>query len=335
MYEELTVAEQRSKRKSRNYSIAIHVLILLLIFIFGRFPDDPKESIDDQYAVAIDFTFDKSSNSTEGQEAAGATPEQADKEERAQENEVKEDVPLQEEEIEDIPDEPVEEIVDEAAEETPDPVVEEVVEDDSPIVAVEDEIVVEKPTKVDVPAKPKKDVPIEKPTEKPTKPSTTSKPTTSKPTTTGTGTGSTNTSTKPSTSKPGTGTSTTGSGSGKDDSGNDGNSGIGTGGTGTGAYDDSGDGIFGRRIKTIPNLGSIMGQPVTGKIVVKTCINPRGNVVHTELIESGTSITDKSLLKDALRVAKNYTFEKDINAPAEQCGKITFILDINKLNKLN
>lgn len=328
MQEELTVIEQRNKRKGRNYSIAIHVIILLLLFIFGRFQDNPDESIDDQYAVAIDFTMDKSSNSTQGREAAGASPEQADKEERAKEQEVKEDIPLVEEEIEDLPEETTEEeIIDEAVQEAPDPidpVVEEVVEEDSPIEAVED-IQIDNPTKEPVP---KKDVP--KPTSKVDKPARPSG--TTKPTTTGSGTGKTNTSTKPSGSTTGSGKSTSGSGSGKDNSGNDGNSGIGTGGQGTGAYDDSGDGIFGRRIIKIPNLADIMGEKVTGKIVVKTCINPRGNVVHTELNRAGTSIRDKTLLKKALSVAKNYTYEKDINAPAEQCGKLTFILDINNFH---
>ena len=85
MYEELTVVEQKNQRKSRNYSIAIHVILLLLLFIFGRFQDDPDESINEQYAVAIDFTFDKSSNSTSGREKAGGPPAQAEKEERAKE----------------------------------------------------------------------------------------------------------------------------------------------------------------------------------------------------------------------------------------------------------
>lgn len=327
MQEELTVIEQRNKRKGRNYSIAIHVIILLLLFIFGRFQDNPDESIDDQYAVAIDFTMDKSSNSTTGVEAAGASPEQAEKNEQAKEQEVKEDIPLVPEEIEDIPEETSEEeIVDEAVQEAPDPidpVVEDVLEDDSPIEAVED-IPIDAPDKEPVP---KKDVPKTQPkVDKPSKPSGSTKPKTS-----GSGTGNNNTTTKPSSGNTGSGKTDSGSGSGKDAGGNDGSSGIGTGGNGTGAYDDSGDGIFGRRIKTIPNLYPIMSKKVTGKIVVKTCINPRGNVVHTELIRESTSIRDKALLKDALKTARNYTYEKDINAPAEQCGKLTFILDINGL----
>lgn len=323
MYEELTVVEQRNQRKSRNYSIAIHVILLLLLFIFGRFQDDPDESIDEQYAVAIDFTFDKSSNSTSGREKAGGPPAQAEKEERAKEAEIQEDVPAIREVIEELQEEPVEEeIVDEAVQEVPDPidpVVEDIVEEDSPIEAVED-IELEQPEKDPVPDIPAKDIPVSKP-----------KPSTSKPSSSGSGSGSNNTSTKPSTGNPGSGSSTSGSGSGKDDSGNDGNSGVGTGGLGTGAYDDSGNGIFGRRIIKTPSLGTIMSQKVTGKIVIKMCVNPRGQVIHTELNRKETTIRDKALMKEALRVAKNYLYEKDIDAPAEQCGKFTFRLDINGL----
>jgi len=328
MSERLTVAEQRNKRKGRNYSIALHVILLLLLFFFGRFKNDPEQSIDDQYAVAIDFSLDRASNSTKGQEAAGERPEQAEEDERAQEESVP-DVPLEEpeEEVE----EEVEEIVDEAVQEIPDPIepeVVEVVEEDSPIEAFEDPVIIEKPKKEPVPDKPKANQPVKKPT-KATKPSKPSTPTTKKPTKSGNGSGTKNTSTKPGGS--GTGKTSSGSGAGEDKTGNDGASGIGTGGTGKGEYDDSGRGIFGRRIIKTPSLGSIMNEKVTGKIVIKMCVNPRGNVIFTDLIRSETTIRDRSLLKKALAVAKNYVYEKDVEAPAEQCGKFTFKLDIDGL----
>ncbi len=324
MKERLTIIEQKNQRKGRNYSIAIHVIILLLLFIFGRFADNPEESIDDQYAVAIDFTLDRSSNSTSGQEAAGEMPEQAAEEERAEEvEEQPEEVEEVVEEVEEIVEE--EEFEDEPVQEVTEiitPEVTEVVEEESPVTAVEDEIAFEEPVKVDIPKK--QDVP--KPSTGASKPKTsTSKPSSSS----GSGTGSNNTTSKPS-SGSGTGKTDSGSGSGSDASGNDGNSGIGTGGLGKGEYDDSGQGIFGRRVIKIPNLGSLMQNDVTGKIVVKMCVNPRGDVIHTELIRKETSITNRAKLKRALEVAKNYKYEKDIDAPREQCGKFTFKLDINK-----
>jgi hypothetical protein len=60
------------------------------------------------------------------------------------------------------------------------------------------------------------------------------------------------------------------------------------------------------------------------------CVNPRGDVVYTELVRKETTITDKYKIKEALKVAKNYKYEKDIDAPREQCGKFVFKLDIER-----
>lgn len=96
-------------------------------------------------------------------------------------------------------------------------------------------------------------------------------------------------------------------------------------------YDDSGIGIFGRRIIKTPSLAKIMTKKVKGDIVLKMCIDPEGKVIRVELNRDETTITDQALMKEALRVAKNYVYEKNIDAPAEQCGKFTFRLDINGL----
>lgn len=308
--EEFTIRERKDRRKGRNYSIAIHVILLLLLFIFWRFPADPAEAINNQYAVAIDFTFDEASNSTLGQEAAGARAEQANEDEQASQQE---DQPLPKVEeiddvVEDIPlDQPVEESFEDVPVAVPEVV--DVVEDESPIEATQDIPIVNE------------EVADPKPAE--------SKPTTSnnkKKTTAGSGTGSKNTSTTSSNTS-GSGKADSGSGSGSDPSGNDGSSGVGTGGNGTGAYDGSGRGIFGRKVieRPLSELGRIMGEQ--GKIVFKSCINPYGAVSYIEIDYGETTIRDKSILKEALRVARMYRYERDLRAPDEQCGKLTILID--------
>ena len=59
-----------------------------------------------------------------------------------------------------------------------------------------------------------------------------------------------------------------------------------------------------------------------GVIVVKTCINRSGIVSFAEIMEEGTTITDRSLLKKALAASYGYKFEPDLRAPKEQCGKL-------------
>ena len=83
-----------------------------------------------------------------------------------------------------------------------------------------------------------------------------------------------------------------------------------------------------RRTIKIPNLGSLMTKKGIGEIVVKICINPQGDVVYAKVVRDETTITDRYILKNALLTAKKYKFEKDINAPREECGKYVFKLDI-------
>lgn len=326
MYEELTITEQKDKRRGRNYSIALHLLILLLLFLLGSFKIDPEETIDTQYAVAIDFTLEKSSNSTKGREAAGASPEKAEKEERAKPQE--EPLPEPEPEVQEEPKETVEEKVvniepvqEQEAPEILTPEVTEVLEETSPVESFEDDVEDDEPIE-DVQVN---KVKVNKPTK--SKASSSSKSGKSKPTkATGSGSGSKNTSTKTSTSK-GSGKAKTGTGGGKDASGNDGQSGIGTGGHGKGAYDDSGDGIFGRRVVKLASMKSIMSKE--GRIVLKVCIDPNGKVTFSSILRKGTTIRDKKILKSAAKVAKRFIYENDPSAPDEQCGKYTFIIERN------
>jgi hypothetical protein len=86
---------------------------------------------------------------------------------------------------------------------------------------------------------------------------------------------------------------------------------------------------LGRAIIEIPNLGSLLRSHLTGLITVKMCVNPAGDVIYSELLKDETTITDKRILKEALKVSRAYKFEKDLNAPEEQCGTFTFKLEVN------
>ena len=142
--------------------------------------------------------------------------------------------------------------------------------------------------------------------------------------------------------KPTEATSTTSSGAGKETSGS--TSGAGEGKTGSSESGDSktdgvadegdqgmdfsGDGIFGRRVVKRADVKKITTE--TGKIVINLCVNPSGKVVFSELNEELSTIENKSVLKKARKIASEYRFERDYTAPAKQCGKLTFIFDIEE-----
>ena len=321
---DISINEQKNKRKGRNISIIIHLLLLLIAFLYF-FPvvNEPDPPI---YAVNVEFDFVESSLSDYAHEDVGKMRPKADP--------VKSIDPTPTPEVEvpkpdiDIPDpDPT------PMEETTPPITTDAVQDESPVQAVEDDIPVDdpEPDPVPVPQKPK---PVEKPTTKPVE-KPTSKPT-SKPT--GSPTGSTtgkDATGDPSASKnsdSGTGKGTSGTGKGSS-SGNDGDSGVGNGGPGTGEYDGSGDGIFGRRViyQNTAELLAIGFAKQKSKIVANLCINRSGIVTDAELLPETQANLDRATLKKVIRALKGYKYEPDLSAPKEQCGKFTVILDINAL----
>lgn len=103
--------------------------------------------------------------------------------------------------------------------------------------------------------------------------------------------------------------------------------------SGIGEYDDSGNGVFGRRViyrdmSMIKNASS-----ASGKIVFKVCINRRGVVTYAEIISNLTTIKNKNLLKKGLSSMEKYKYEPDFTAPKEQCGRYT--LKIDNFNGVN
>lgn len=103
-------------------------------------------------------------------------------------------------------------------------------------------------------------------------------------------------------------------------------------GIGTGQYDDSGNGIFGRRVTYVSRakLAGVKAGVAVGdnkKIWIKTCINQAGKVTYVEIDEDNTDVIDNAVLKKALSMVSGYEFEKNINAPLEQCGVVKIRID--------
>jgi len=97
-------------------------------------------------------------------------------------------------------------------------------------------------------------------------------------------------------------------------------------GTGDSGTEVLGEGIFGRKVTHRADVAKM--SKTNGSIVVKICVNREGNVVRSEFVRQGSSITDPAQVRKAEDIAARYRFEKDYSAPAEQCGKLTFIFKV-------
>ena len=113
--------------------------------------------------------------------------------------------------------------------------------------------------------------------------------------------------------------------------GNDSDEGKGTGGPGTGTYDGSGRGVFGRKVihRNFKDILSVGFENQEGKkIVAKICINRSGHVVFAELLEfETTAIIPAGKDKKVLKGFYGYRYERDMSAPEEQCGKLSFLIE--------
>ena len=105
---------------------------------------------------------------------------------------------------------------------------------------------------------------------------------------------------------------------------------FGDNGEGEAGFDESGEGIFGRQVVKHAALGKIMKK--SGRIAVKVCVNKLGKVKEVSLIKEETTISERDILQAALEATTQYLFESDFEAPALQCGKLTFVLDIQNDN---
>lgn len=113
-------------------------------------------------------------------------------------------------------------------------------------------------------------------------------------------------------------------GNGKASSSSDGDDA--TPGDGDDGMDFSGDGIFGRRVVYRANVKKLAQEQ--GKIVVNLCVNRTGRVVYAENNEELSTITTKSLVKKTVDTTKKYRFDKDYTASEKECGKLTFIFEL-------
>ncbi|MEM8909010.1 MAG: hypothetical protein AAGD05_14280 [Bacteroidota bacterium] len=114
--------------------------------------------------------------------------------------------------------------------------------------------------------------------------------------------------------------------SGSSTTGNSKNDGVAN--QGNNGMDFSGDGIFNRKVIYRADVKKITKEE--GKIVVNLCINQDGRVVYAKLNDDLSTIETPSVLRKAIRVATDYRFERDRSAPRKQCGKLTFLFEIEE-----
>ena len=99
-----------------------------------------------------------------------------------------------------------------------------------------------------------------------------------------------------------------------------------TPGDGDDGMDFSGDGIFGRRVVYRANVKKLAQEQ--GKIVVNLCVNRIGRVVYAENNEELSTIKTPSIIKKTVDTSKKYRFDKDYTANEKECGKLTFIFEL-------
>lgn len=97
---------------------------------------------------------------------------------------------------------------------------------------------------------------------------------------------------------------------------------------GDSGLDFSGDGLFTRRVTYRAEIKQLTKEE--GKIVVNLCVNQQGRVVYTEFNKEESTIATMSLIRQAMQATQNYRFEKDYTAPRKQCGKMTYIFEIEE-----
>ncbi len=98
--------------------------------------------------------------------------------------------------------------------------------------------------------------------------------------------------------------------------------------TGTTAGDFPGDGLFNRKVIYRADVKSVTKEE--GKIVIDLCVNRDGRVVYSKFKKSASTIQTISVIRKALDIAQQYRFEQDYTAPEKQCGKLTFIFEIEE-----
>lgn len=322
--------EKKHREKSIKTSVIIHVLILLLAWLLVL-PSSPKKPDNEKFAVAVEFIdFKPSSLSKVAHDDPGKM--------RPKE-EVKKVEPVKVEKVEvvtkpkvDIP-KPEPKIEPQVI----DPIISEILEEDSELEAIEEEIEIEEPEEEVVPAPEIAELEeieeeimqeeAEEAEEEPAEVAEVSEEV-------GEAADEPSNPSSLDGSEGGTGKSDEGDGAGAS-SGDDGDEGKGDSGAGTGEYDGSGDGVFGRQViyRNLKGVYALGDDLQSGKVVVYICINPAGIATYAEIDEEATTITSAKVLRKYLEAARGYKYEKDLSAPDEQCGKLSFSIDRDEADK--
>jgi len=66
---------------------------------------------------------------------------------------------------------------------------------------------------------------------------------------------------------------------------------------------------------------------ITGKVVLNLCINTKGDVTYAKLNKKKSTLTDKSIIADALSAMNKTTFQPSSSAYSKECGQWAFIYD--------
>ena len=80
--------------------------------------------------------------------------------------------------------------------------------------------------------------------------------------------------------------------------------------------------VKGRTVRSKPDVPTNRG--VNGIVIVKICIDTRGNVVRAQFIEEGSTVTDDRTIGAAVTNAKNWKFNENSMAADRACGVIKF-----------
>lgn len=337
--------EELHKKKGQRTTAIVHI-ILLILALLPFIKIDNTKNIDTQYAVQIAFNEQivfkdsKSSNSNKAKSEEGAKRPDVPKERPTEKPVPKVETQQPKEVVKVTPPTPTPLPEVKTPETTPtptEPVVTEIITEESEVVAVEEEIEVDipEPEVYEAPA------PVDIPTTEPEVSSAPSLPSledvlkeieedisiltdglpSDNEETTEEEEGGGLASDSEDNNDSGTGTGEEGTGKGDGDEGDDNDDGIGTGGSGEGEYDDSGDGVFGRKVIHRDFSMVETASSKSGVIVFTVCIDRSGNVSWSEINEFESTIKDRTVRKAALRSINKYKYEEDRSAPREQCGK--------------
>ena len=88
-----------------------------------------------------------------------------------------------------------------------------------------------------------------------------------------------------------------------------------------------GDGVITRQVIYRANISEAAYE--SGQIVVDICINRQGKILTAANNTDNTTIDDMRMVRDVLELVTRYRFETDYSAALRECGRITFIFDVD------